>query len=195
MPAKRAVLLAAVLSAPVASLACVSPQRQLVSQTGAHRLRAHDPRTGLTIIVTTEAFDGEGAGSFTTVHMLVANMGHEPIRLAPGDFELRDERGFRYDLYDTGSSFAVVPDADAAPATAAPYDPGRDADFVSFRAPEDLARSALPWGALQPGTQMRGFVYFEDVTRTANHPTLRWHAHSADQRHIGEFAFELHVAS
>jgi hypothetical protein len=161
-------------------------------------MKGQDPKSGVSVVLTTEAWQG---GEFldediTVVHMLVANMGPEPVLLAPGDFELRDLRGFRYMLLDAGGSFASVPEGED-PNTFQPvgYDPGRSTDFRSIRSDsQDLARSALPWGVLEPGTQMRGFVYFEQLTDAANAATLVWHAQSPAHQAIADFAFELNVA-
>lgn len=171
---------------------------QLVAPDGSHRMKAQDPKSGISVILTTEAWQG---GDFldediTVVHMLVANMGPDPVLLAPGDFALRDLRGFRYLLLDAGGSFASVPEGqDPNTFQPAGYDPGRSTDFRAIQSNVgDLASSALPWGVLEPGTQMRGFVYFEQMTDAANQATLIWHAQSPQHRPIADFAFELAVA-
>src|SRR5690606_23902543 len=97
---------------------------------------------------------------------------------------------------DAGGSFAAVPEGQD-PQGFAPtgYDPGRSHDFrsISSNMPE-LASSALPWGVLEPGTQMRGYVYFEQVTDAANEATLVRHAQSPDHQPIADCAFALRVA-
>ncbi len=171
---------------------------QLVAADGSHRMKGHDPKSGLSVVLTTEAWSDANVldEDITVVHMLIANMGPDPVLLAPGDFELRDLRGFRYSLLDAGGSFSSVPDGqDPDAVQPRGYDPGRSNDFRSIRSNvADLSRSALPWGVLEPGTQMRGFVYFERVTDAANHATLVWHAQSPLHAPIADFAFELHVA-
>jgi hypothetical protein len=171
---------------------------QLVATDGSHRMKGFDPKSGLSVVLTTEAWDDAEVieEEITVVHVLISNMGKEPILLAPGDFSLRDQRGFRYDLLDAGGVFTAVPEGtDPDTVQASGYDPGRTGDFRSIRsAVPSLSRSALPWGALQPGTHMRGFVYFERVTDAANHATLVWHAQTPDHKAVADFAFALHVA-
>ena len=89
------------------TLAGCSTTRQLVARDGSHRLLAGDPASGVTMILTTEAWAGDViyGEDLTIVHVLVANMGSDPILLAPGDFELRDQQGFDYVLYDSGAHF------------------------------------------------------------------------------------------
>lgn len=172
----------------------------LVAADGSHRLVARDTQSGVTVVLTTESWAGDSAyaDDLTIVHLLIANMGSEPLLLAPGDFELRDGRGFHYVLYDAGGAFAAVPadvDPDAYADQPVPYDPGRASNYESVRTDDgELGRLALPWGVLLPGTQMRGFVYFDDVRDSANQATLLWHAQTADHRPLAEFGFGLHVA-
>ncbi len=174
---------------------------ELVAPTGHHRLVARDAGSGVTIVLTTSVWDGqpESLGNeVTVIHALVANMGSEPILLAPGDLELRDVRGFRYELLDTGASFVRVEDEAAAQAydreLERSYDPGRSLDFVPFLVSGDAAPRALPWGVLEPGTQMRGFLYFEPVTRTANEAALTWHIGTAEHVPVLDAVFEFYVA-
>ena len=181
------------------STACAG-QARLVAADGSHRMIARDANTGITVVLTTHSWPGDAAydEDLTIVHVLVANMGSEPVLLAPGDFDLRDRRGFDYVLYDAGGAFQAVPgsaDPDAWAEQPIGYDPGSSLDYESVRTDDaELGRLGLPWGVLLPGTQMRGFVYFEDVRATANHAVLRWHAQTPDHRPLGDFGFDLHVA-
>ncbi|MCA9699135.1 MAG: hypothetical protein KC431_16550, partial [Myxococcales bacterium] len=193
--------LASVLAlAAIGSLSGCAGSRQLVAADGSHRLVARDAASGITVILTTESWPGDiGYGNdMAIVHVLVANMGSEPVLLAPGDFDLYDSRGFRYVLYDAGGAFAAVPAGDPSRygGDEIGYDPGRNLDYESVRTDDgELGRLALPWGVLLPGTQMRGFVYFSDVRDSANHATLEWHAQTPDHRPLATFGFPLHVAN
>ncbi len=182
-------LLLVLFTAP--AFGCAGPG-ELVAADGSHRLQATDRQSGITLILTTEAWDGGdlwGGDDVTVMHVLVSNLGPEPVLLAPGDFELRDTRGFRYDLYDAGGSFRPAGAPDRV------YDPGRSMEFQTIGSYDgELEAAALPWGELLPGTQMRGFVYFEEVEDAANHARLVWHAQTPDHRSLGDFAFDLHVA-
>lgn len=196
-PSLRAATAAAL---SIAVGACASTG-ELVAPSGERRLVARDPDTGITIVLTTGAWDGQPptlATDVTVVHALVANMGEVPIRLAPGDLELVDVRGFRYDLLDVGASFVRVdpnaPQAAYDRALERSYDPGRSEAFVPFFAPGDGPARALPWGVLEPGTQMRGFLYFEPVVRTANEARLTWHIDAVDDRPLFDAAFDFYVA-
>lgn len=192
-----------VIGAAAVSLGCVTSS-QLVAADGGHRLIARDASSGITVVLTTESWSGDTAygEDLTIVHMLVANMGAEPVLLAPGDFVLRDRRGFRYVLYDAGGAFqAVPPGADPSAWAEAQieeeigYDPGSTTDYESVRTEDaELGRLGLPWGVLLPGTQMRGFVYFEDVRDTANHAVLEWHAQTPEHQPLAVFGFDLHVS-
>jgi hypothetical protein len=189
-----------VLASIIGCAAGCASSAQLVASDGSHRLVGRDAQSGVTVVLTTESWAGDsGYGDdLTIVHMLIANMGSEPLLIAPGDFELRDGRGFDYVLYDAGGAFQAVPadaDPDAYADQPVPYDPGRSNNYESVRTDDgELGRLALPWGVLLPGTQMRGFVYFDDVRGTANRATLIWHAQTADHRPVAEFGFNLHVA-
>ncbi len=173
---------------------------QLVAADGSHRLVGRDAASGITVVLTTESWNGDTAygEDLTIVHVLIANMGSDPVLLAPGDFELRDGRGFGYVLYDAGGAFQAVPTGNDPQAWAQheiPYDPGRTTNYESVRTEDaQLGRLGLPWGVLLPGTQMRGYVYFEDVRETANHTTLKWYAQTPDHRPLAVFGFGLHVA-
>jgi hypothetical protein len=170
----------------------------LVAHTGHHRLTARDAQTGVTVIVTTDVWNGhprELDRELTILHVLVANMGKDPVLLAPGDLELRDERGFRYELYDPGATFHRVRDEGSYGRDyGRRYDIGRSNAFVAVLGPGEMAERALPWGVLEPGTQMRGFVYFDPLERTANAGRLVWHLQTPDHRPLVDAAFDLYVA-
>ncbi len=168
--------------------ACAGPG-ELVARNGAQRLVANDGPSGVTVVLTTNSWQGSPwiPGEFSVVHVLVSNLGDEPVLLAPGDFELVDQRGFHYDLYDTGGRFRLAGEPDR------PHDPGRTANFREILDGE-MASQALPWGTLQPGTQMRGFLYFEETQSRANLLTVRWHAETPTHRDIAKFEFPLAIA-
>jgi hypothetical protein len=197
-PWLRTLALAGFVSLPlsVASAGC-STSARLVASDGSHRLIARD-QSGITVILTTETWAGDSyySDDLAIIHVLIANMSPEPVLIAPGDFQLRDHRGFRYVLFDTGGAFqAVSPDEDPYAQAEIPYDPGRSRDFESLRTDDgELGRLALPWGVLLPGTQMRGYIYFADVRATANHATLTWHAQTPDHRPLASFGFDFHVS-
>ena len=91
--------------------ACANRPGELAAVDGTRRLVIRDTNSGLTVVLTMGAWDGVPPyleEELTVLHVLVANMGRAPIRLAPGDFELTDERGFRYQLYDAGGSFRLA---------------------------------------------------------------------------------------
>jgi hypothetical protein len=172
---------------------------ELVAPSGERRLVARDPQTGVTIVLTTGAWDGVPPslpGEITVIHALVANMGDTPIRLAPGDLELVDVRGFRYSVLDTGASFVRVPNDGAGydRDLERSYDPGRSTEFLPYFAPGDVPARALPWGILEPGSQMRGFVYFEPVVRTANEVSLVWHVDTAANVPLVDAVFQFYVS-
>jgi hypothetical protein len=175
--------------------------RTLVARSGDHRLTARDAKSGVSVILTTDVWQGvpeELDEELTIVHVLVANMGDEPILLAPGDLEFRDLRGFRYDLFDPGATFR--PSAEPTPeepfeVSAHPdYDRGLTDDFIVTPPIGEMAERALPWGVLEPGTQMRGYLYFESVARAANGATLTWHFGTPDHRPVVDTVFELYLA-
>ncbi len=193
----KALLLAALSGSPVA---CSRPG-VLVAESGHHRMIARDQNTGITMIVTTGAWEGRPEDfdrHATVLHVLVANMGNESVLLAPGDLELRDLRGFRYALLDAGASFYRVSD-DADPgapygrSVRPSYDYGSEHAFKLMHAPEDVGKYALPWGVLEPGTQMRGYLYFEEVTTSANGARLVWHLQTPDHRPLVDLAFDFYV--
>lgn len=181
----------------------------LVAADGSHRLTARDGESGLTVVLTSGVWEGEPSElpeQWTVLHVLVANLGSAPVLLAPGDLQLVDERGFRYELLDAGAAFTL---ADPNPDPAAPldtyalaqldgghrdYDPGGPVEFEPILAPGDVPAQALPWGVLEPGTQMRGFLYFEAVEASANAATLTWRVTRPDHAPVVELRFPLWVA-
>lgn len=178
-----------------------APQGVLVARSGEHRLSVRDDPSGVTMVLTSGVWVGQPASlpeQWTVLHVLVANLGDEPVRLAPGDLELRDERGFAHELLDVGAAFDVVdPQAPVEPYGRLyhrNYDPGGPVEFEPIVPPGDTAEHALPWGVLLPGTQMRGFLYFESVERTANAATLWWHVSRPDHAAVVDLRFDLRVA-
>jgi hypothetical protein len=189
---RRALLLTLVTLFALPAAGCAG-QRQLVAEDGSHRLIARDPASGMTIVLTTEAFEGRWNEKLTIVHVLVANQGQNRVLLAPGDFEMRDGRGFRYDLRDAGGSFSLA--TQGGQPSQAGYDPGGDAPFEAIRSSDgELERLALPWGTLEPGTQMRGFLYFDDIRGAAHQAVLTWTPQSPEHQPLGRIAFRLHIA-
>lgn len=191
------------LGAALASLLAVgcAGRGQLRAETGEHRLTAEDEVTGLTAVLTTEVWHGEPQTldqEWTVVHMLVANLSTEPILLAPGDFELRDLRGFQYELIDPGATFHRV-DSDRRHEAYGrqyrrDYDPGGPVDFTPMIPPGNAGQHALPWGVLEPGTQMRGYLYFEPVALSANGAQLTWRVTKPDHSRVVDMKFDLVVA-
>lgn len=172
-----------------------------MARNGEHRLTARDADSGLSMVVTSGVWSGETAPSqeWTALHVLVANLGDEPVLLAPGDFELRDPRGFGYEMYDLGAVFEPAGDSrDTADSYSRDYhrgyDPGGPVEFSPIVPPGDTAKHALPWGVLEPGTQMRGFLFFRSMERHANEATLTWHALRPDYTRVADLRFDLHVA-
>ncbi len=182
--------------------ACANRPGELAAVDGTRRLVVRDTNSGLTVVLTMGAWDGVPPyleEELTVLHVLVANMGRAPIRLAPGDFGLTDERGFRYQLYDAGGSFRLAGPGEGGTNPIArgqhvtTYDRGASDNFEPIDAPgTDVAASALPWGVLQPGTQMRGFLYFEPLD-TANKGNLVWHVYTAQGAAVVDLTFDLHV--
>lgn len=179
--------LACALAAATA-LACAGPG-QLAARDGAQRLVANDATSGVTVVMTTGAWPGDPwiNREFSVVHVLVSNLGPEPVLLAPGDFQLVDARGFNYPLYDTGARFRRAGEPDRL------HDPGRRENFKTILDGE-LAREALPWGVLEPGTQMRGFLYFDEAASRANLLEVRWHAETPKHQPLAQFSFPLAVS-
>lgn len=186
--------------------ACSAPG-VLVAENGEHRLVARDRETGVTLVLTTGVWPGDAAfaNDTTIVHALIANNGKQRILVAPGDLELRDVRGFRASLLDTGATFeAVAATADSMTykqtepvydrSVERNYDPGRGTEFEQVVVPAEIARQALPWGVLEPGTQMRGFLYFESLTRTTDQARLVWHVSTPEHVPVADLVFDLYVS-
>lgn len=195
----RSLALALALLAP-ALVGCATGG-VLVAASGDHRLAARDEPSGVTVVLTSGVWTGtptELPREWTVLHVLVANLGDEPVLLAPGDLELRDERGFHYELYDVGAVFELADPK--APVDRygrvyhRDYDPGGPVEFEPIVASGDVAARALPWGVLEPGTQMRGFLYFEPVEATANTATLTWHVTRPNHARVVDLQFPLHVS-
>ncbi len=156
---------------------------------------ARDPASGISVVLTTGAWDGDPPmleQEITVFHVVVANMGKQPVRLAPGDLDLVDRRGFRYRLLDAGGSFQVS----GSRVEQGTYPQGWSNAFDAITIPDsDIAASALPWGYLQPGTQMRGFLYFHRSEGTANGVKLTWHFANADDAPLVNLAFDLYAVA
>lgn len=180
-----------VLALAVAGAACM-PAGELVAIDGSHRMVARDPQSGITVVLTTGAWQGIPGDldeQITVIHALVANVGQKTVRLAPGDLDLVDSRGFRHMLLDAGGSFVQSGANDNG------YQPGRSLEFGQIDwTGGDVGSSALPWGMLLPGSQMRGYLYFKRLDNTANAATLTWHFHDGEARPIVDLAFDLYVA-
>jgi hypothetical protein len=183
------VLLAALVGAAATS-ACI-PGGELAAADGSRRMVARDPQSGLSIVLTVGAWESSPSNlenNLTVIHALVANMGSTPVRLAPGDLDLVDERGFRYNLLDAGGSFVLSGETDQG------YHPGRRLDYgrLDWNG-GDVNALALPWGTLRPGTQMRGYLYFRKLDH-ANAATLTWHFSSDQNVPLVDLAFDFFVA-
>ncbi len=180
-----------------ASPGCIAGER-LVAKDGSHRLRAADAQSGITVILTTEAWDGDIdlGNRATIVHVLIANQGTAPVLLAPGDFTLTDIRGFEYSLYDAGGSFTALGPGEQWRPRQGGYDPGSAREYISlYGVGSDVSSAALPWGVLLPGTQMRGYLYFQDLRDAGGYEAhLVWHAQTPEHAGIADFDFELHLA-
>lgn len=175
----------------VALMAACLVQGDLAASDGTRRMVARDPQTGLSIVLTAGAWDGSPpdlGSELTVLHALVANMGSTPVRLAPGDLDLVDERGFRRQLLDAGGSFVLSGETDRG------YHPGQNLDYgrLDWNG-GDVNALALPWGVLAPGTQMRGFLYFRKLDH-ANAATLTWHFFSDKNQPLVDLAFDFVVA-
>lgn len=181
-------LVSAVLALGAAS--CM-PRGELAASDGSRRMVARDPQTGVSVVLTLGAWDGSPSGldhDITVVHALVANMGSEAVRLAPGDIDLFDERGFRRELMDAGGSFVASGEQDRG------YHPGRGLAFgrIEWNG-GDVGATALPWGMLRPGTQMRGYLYFQRLDNAGNAGTLTWHFHGEKGQPLVDLAFDIYV--
>lgn len=200
-------MIPSVRARPFALALCVlagcAGRGRIVAEDGQHRLTAKDDASGVTMVLTTEVWNGAPADlgeSWTVLHVLVANLGDAPILLAPGDFQLTDLRGFHYALIDVGAAFTRVDDGPTGPTTAygpregRDYDPGGPVEFVPIWGEGDMGRLALPWGVLEPGTQMRGFLYFEPLGGSANGGRLVWHVITPEHEPVVDLRFDLRVA-
>jgi len=181
---------------------CASHSGVLVAHSGEHRLTARDEPSGITMVMTSGAWVGvpeDLDGELAVLHVLVANEGAQPVLLAPGDFEFRDRRGFAYAVLDPGASFRPATQSERAKGTYdfaadAGYDPGGPGEVEPILPQGDVARLALPWGVLLPGTQMRGYLYLEPVAASANGGTLTWHAKTPAHQPIADLVFPLAVS-
>lgn len=199
-PARHCV--AALLLASSLIAGCASRGGVLVAESGEHRLSARDTESGLTVVVTSGAWTGSPASldqEVSVLHVLVANEGAQPVLLAPGDFEFRDRRGFAYAVLDVGASFRPATKDEKASGKydfqlERGYDPGGPGDVERILPQGDIARLALPWGVLLPGTQMRGYLYLEPVPASANGGTLVWHAKTPAHQSIADIVFPMAVA-
>ncbi|MCA9687217.1 MAG: hypothetical protein KC457_33970, partial [Myxococcales bacterium] len=169
-----------------------SPRGELVAADGSRRQTAVDPNSRISVVLTTGAWEGDPYylnEDTEVIHAVVANLGSEPIRLAPGDIDLIDERGFRHELLDAGGTFALANQPQRT------YDVGRGDDFSQIAAYGDIASSALPWGVLQPGTSMRGYLYFKRVDNNANAARLTWHFARPNNQPVVDMRFDFYVAN
>ncbi len=172
-------------------LAACTPRGELVAADGSHRQAAIDPTSKLSVVLTTGAWEGDPYyfdEDTTVIHAVIANMGNKPIRLAPGDIDLFDERGFQHELLDAGGTFALAGKHTSG------YSTGRSNDFTRISSYGDIGASALPWGMLQPGTTMRGYIYFKRVDSTANAARLTWHFHESTGSPVVDIHFDFYVA-
>lgn len=169
---------------------------QLVAADGSRRLIGRDAAKGLTMVVTTGAWTGGHVvrHSYSVIHVLIDNQGKTPVLIAPGDFQLRDRFGFLYPLYDAGGTFRRVSASDAY-VDHRSYDPGHNTPFAAgYSDDPEFARAALPWGTLEPGTQIRGFLYFDKLSAHANRGTLLWQAQTPRHQTLTTMGFPLYVA-
>lgn len=169
---------------------------QLVAADGSRRMIARNNEQGLTMVVTTGAWTGSSTvdETYSVIHVLIDNQGSTPVLIAPGDFQLRDRFGFLYSLYDAGGTFRkVIPNEPYVDHRT--YDPGQDTPFSSgYSSDPEFARAALPWGILDPGTQIRGFLYFDRLSANANRGTLLWQAQTPNHQPLSTLGFALFVA-
>ncbi|MCB9701670.1 MAG: hypothetical protein H6711_07255 [Myxococcales bacterium] len=192
MTRPRRPLLGLLASAPLllGALAC-QPRGELVAADGGRRQSAVDPTSKVSVVLTTGAWEGDPYyldEDLTVIHAVIANMGDRPVRLAPGDLDLIDERGFRHELLDAGGTFALEGKATHT------YAIGRSNDFSSISPFGDIAPSALPWGVLLPGTTMRGYLYFKRVDNHANAARLTWHFFEPSGVPVVDIHFDFYIA-
>lgn len=174
----------------------------LVAPTGETRQTARDAESGVTIVLTSGAWTGvpeDLDDELEVLHVLVANEGDQPILLAPGDFEFRDRRGFRYAVLDTGASFRPASKDERSRGQydfdlQRGYDPGGPGAVERILPQGDIARLALPWGVLLPGSQMRGYLYLEPVAESSNGGRLTWRMSTPAHQRLADIVFELAVA-
>lgn len=181
---------------------CTSRSGMLVAPTGETRQTARDAQTGVSMVITSGAWSGDPDGleqELEVLHVLVANDGAQPILLAPGDFEFRDRRGFRYAVLDTGASFRPATKAERGSGQydfglERGYDRGGPGPVERILPQDDIARLALPWGILLPGSQIRGYLYLEGVAPSADGGTLTWHMTTPAHQRLADVVFEMAVA-
>lgn len=169
---------------------------QLVAADGARRMIARAPDQGLTMVLTTGAWTGGHVvrESYSVLHVLIDNKGTQPVLIAPGDFQLRDRFGFLYPLSNAGGTFRRVASADQY-VDHRSYDPGANTPFSEgYSNDPEFAQAALPWGVLEPGTQIRGFLYFDKLSANANQGTLLWRAQTPKHQLLTTMGFSLFVA-
>lgn len=177
----------------------------LVAEDGSRRLVARDAaqrdQARVEVVVTTGDWQGPErfAEDFAVFHIAITNYSNRALRIEAGDFELRDERGHAYTLHDAGSRF-VQTEAGQAPPTI-PAQPARlDSDdnghpvHRMYVADAVIAESALAWGVLPPESRIKGYLYFDPITRTANRADLFWHSHDENGQPGTAFGFELYSA-
>src|SRR5690606_14233580 len=110
-PQRRLAIPSLALALALAAPAGCATHGVLVAQDGSHRLSARDEGSGVTVVLTSGVWEGEPSelpDQWTVLHVMVINLGDAPVLLAPGDLELRDERGFHYELFDVGAAFSLV---------------------------------------------------------------------------------------
>lgn len=192
----RTLLACLFLALSSSNLGGCAAKGQLVAADGSRRMIAQDKKDGLTMVVTTGAWTGSEIvdKTYSVIHVLIDNQGKTPVLIAPGDFQLRDRFGFLYSLYDAGGTFRkVVPGESYVDHRS--YDPGLDTPFSEgYSSDPEFARAALPWGVLDPGTQIRGFLYFDRLSANANRGTLLWQAQTPTHQRLSTLGFALFVA-
>ena len=186
----------------LAPASCAHRSGVLVASTGEHRMTARDADSGVTMVLTSGAWTGQPDDlplELTVLHVLIANQGEQPILLAPGDFEFRDRRGFSYAILDAGAHFRPATGAERAQGRydfdmQSGYDRSGPGDVEQIMPQGDIARLALPWGVLLPGSQMRGYLYLEPIAQTANGGRLTWHMKTPAHQPVADLVFEMSVA-
>lgn len=174
----------------------------LVAPTGETRQTGRDTESGVTMVITSGAWTGapqELDQELAVLHVLVSNDGDQPILLAPGDFEFRDRRGFRYAVLDAGATFRPATDAERSRGRydfdlERGYDRGGPGSVERIAPHGDIGRLALPWGVLLPGSAMRGYLYLEPVAESANGGTLTWRMTTPAHQRLADVVFEMAIA-